>query len=48
MLIDSVREKTNRIDARMLALMGQAFALEPQEAVPKIHMISRSCTPVVD
>lgn len=29
------RAKTDRVDARMLAIMGQAFALEPQSGVPE-------------
>jgi len=32
-----VRAKTDQIDARMLAVMGQAFSLEPQIATPDIQ-----------
>jgi transposase len=32
-----VRAKTDAVDAKMLAVMGDAFALEPDEPAPKIQ-----------
>lgn len=32
-----VRAKTDKVDARMLAIMGQTFSLEPQTATPNIQ-----------